>query len=275
MKIEVNGLTVPEVVIDREIIRLKQAEPKRSEEEIKKTVEQHLIRQALLREAAHRADKPVSVEEVEAAYRNFIGGFGGEENFLQQNNLKQEQVPMVKNDIALNLKVEKFLEDLTKNVLLPRDEKLKEYYDANPRLKKAPPSTSASHILKQPGPGVYEAMCDIRQKLMDGADFAETATECSDSREPEGKLGFFPRGNMVPEFDDIVFSMNVGEISPVFRSPYGYHIVKVTDKKPAHDTTFEEVKERVKTEVMGKMREIVVNEWLDKQIKSAKITVTQ
>jgi len=83
----------------------------------------------------------------------------------------------------------------------------------------------------------------IRQQLLDGANFEEFAKKysaCPLSAKQGGDLGEFGRGKMVKSFDDAAFSQKVGEIGPVFRSPYGYHIVKVashTQKKEATDST--------------------------------------
>ncbi len=275
MKIEVNGLQVPEQVYDREIARLKQAHPQVEEKEIVEKVKDHLVRQALLRAATAQANIGVPAEEVELSYRNFIQGFGGEEAFLKSHGLTPEQIPLVKDDIALNLEVEKFLDSLTQYVVLPKEEKLREYYDRDTRFHKAPPMVRASHILKRPGPGVYDAICAIRERVMNGENFGKVATDCTESNEIEGDLGFFPRGVMVPEFEDIVFSMGVGEISPVFRSSLGYHIVKVMDKREAHQTTFEEVEEELKRVVLSKMRESVINAWIEKELKTAQVSISE
>ena len=73
----------------------------------------------------------------------------------------------------------------------------------------------------------------IRDKLIDGADFAETAIEFSDcaSASSGGDLGFFGRGSMVKSFEDAAFSLMPGEISEVVETQFGYHIIKVDEKK--------------------------------------------
>jgi parvulin-like peptidyl-prolyl isomerase len=83
---------------------------------------------------------------------------------------------------------------------------------------------------------------EIRQKIVQGADFADLArAESNDSGSSAkgGDLGFFKRGQ-VPSFDDAVSALPVGELSQPVKTPYGYHIVKVEEKKPAR--TFEELR---------------------------------
>ncbi|HMB70341.1 MAG TPA: peptidylprolyl isomerase, partial [bacterium] len=69
--------------------------------------------------------------------------------------------------------------------------------------------------------------------IVDGADFAEEAKDWSDdsSSERGGDLGFFSRGDMVPEFEEVAFSLDPGDVSEVFSSPFGYHVVKVEEKR--------------------------------------------
>ncbi len=81
--------------------------------------------------------------------------------------------------------------------------------------------------------GKLVQMREIQNRLNQGADFAALATEVSDcpSRERGGDLGFFSRGMMVKPFEDAAFSLNVGEISGIVRSEFGFHLIKVEEKR--------------------------------------------
>jgi peptidyl-prolyl cis-trans isomerase SurA len=105
--------------------------------------------------------------------------------------------------------------------------------------------TRASHILFRLGPNptpeetltVWNKAVDVINQLKSGKDFAELAQEVSEdpsARQNKGDLMFFTAGQMVGEFEDAAFSLRPGEInrSPV-RTPFGYHIIKVTDRRPA------------------------------------------
>ena len=93
----------------------------------------------------------------------------------------------------------------------------------------------ASHILiSSITPDAEEKAQGILQQLRDGADFAELAKEHSDdpgSAVEGGELGFFKRGMMVPEFEEVAFSLEPGETSDLVATSYGFHIIKVTDVK--------------------------------------------
>ncbi len=155
------------------------------------------------------------------------------------------------------------------------DEKLKETYDRDlERMYKKPEMVKASHILvkvdKSPKPAKAEteegktedkkeedpkkeAMDQINKILAEAklpeADFAALAKKYSQcpSSEKGGDLGFFPReGAMVEPFAAAAFTLKVGEISGVVESPFGYHIIKVTDRTPESVTSFEEAKEGIR-----------------------------
>ncbi len=103
----------------------------------------------------------------------------------------------------------------------------------------------ASHILVDSEATAQE----VRNKLLAGADFAELAKEYptdTNNNENGGELGFFSKGNMVAEFENVAFALAVGEISEPVKTEYGYHIIKVEEKQAAKEATYEECQALVK-----------------------------
>ncbi len=109
-------------------------------------------------------------------------------------------------------------------------------------------TVNASHILVE----TEEIAKEVMDKLAEGEDFKELAMEYSScpSKDQGGELGEFPRGAMVPEFEDAAFSMNVGEISEPVQTQFGYHIIKLNAKNAPEDTKFEDVAAEVRSEAM-------------------------
>lgn len=146
------------------------------------------------------------------------------------------------------------------------DEDVKTYYDANKDKLKEPAKIRASHILVD---SESEAK-DILAKLGSGADFAALAKEKSKcpSKEKGGDLGFFSRGQMVPEFEAAAFSIQVGQLSDVIKTQFGYHIIKVEEKIPERELSFDEIKDRLKQMLLAdKQRErleVLLKELKDK-----------
>jgi len=127
-----------------------------------------------------------------------------------------------------------------------------EYYKQNEEDYNTPEQVRASHILLKVAPTATEeekaaAKAKIEKllkEIKEGADFATLARENSDcpSKAKGGDLGFFERGAMVKPFEDAAFAMQPGQMSDVVETQFGYHIIKVTDRKSAGVTPFEKAK---------------------------------
>ena len=123
--------------------------------------------------------------------------------------------------------------------ITPTDQEVQEYYDINMSQYSTPGQVRARHILLRVEDDTDEATVEARAaeltaELRDGGDFDALAREHSDDEgtAPQGgDLGLFGRGRMVPEFEAVAFDMEVTEISDPVRSPFGFHIIQVTEKQ--------------------------------------------
>ncbi|MEW6326118.1 MAG: peptidylprolyl isomerase [Thermodesulfobacteriota bacterium] len=152
------------------------------------------------------------------------------------------------------------------------DKEINNYYSEHKTEFEDPEMVKARHILaKVPAeakPDDWVAaetrIRGIKKRLDGGEDFAAVAQDSSEdpgSKDKGGDLGFFPRGQMVPEFEKAAFALKTGEVSEPIKTAFGYHIIKVEDRKEAKTKAFEEVEEEVKNrlietkqeEAMGKL----------------------
>ena len=118
---------------------------------------------------------------------------------------------------------------------------------------------------------IKEKMQQILKELRDGADFDDMARKHSDCPENGGDLGYFGRGKMVAEFEDVVFAMEPGQISDVFKTEFGYHIATVTDKKPPMPCPLEHVRELIVRELTEQARQKAIEKFIDAQKAKAVI----
>jgi peptidyl-prolyl cis-trans isomerase C len=136
--------------------------------------------------------------------------------------------------------IAKFMMDIT----VP-DEDVQSFYNENPNQFIAPDSIRASHILLP----TEEQASTIIAEIKNGKTFDTAAREYSlcPSNEKGGDLSYFSKGQMVPEFEVAAFAMEIGEMSetPV-KTQFGYHIIKITDKKIAQTIPFDAVKENAR-----------------------------
>jgi hypothetical protein len=123
--------------------------------------------------------------------------------------------------------------------LVPTEEEARAYFNAHRRDYEIPEMVRLDYVAFAIGPSdddeadVRMRMSDLAESVRDGEDFAELASIYSDgpSSTNGGDLGWFGRGQMVPEFDDVVFGLEVGEVSDPFRTQFGYHVVQLDDRK--------------------------------------------
>jgi peptidyl-prolyl cis-trans isomerase C len=114
-----------------------------------------------------------------------------------------------------------------------------------------------------------EVAQDILEKLKAGGDFIEIAKEKSTgpSAAQGGDLGYVSKGDLIPEIENVVFALEIGNISDIIKSEYGFHILKVTDKKPEVLKTFEEVKEEILPTLLSTKQKEAFNNLLE-ELKS-------
>ena len=127
----------------------------------------------------------------------------------------------------------------------------------------------ASHIVKNVDESTTEeaALEAIRavQAQITADNFAELANEHSDCKGNGGDLGYFPRGQMVDEFDDVVFAMQKpGETSDVFRTPFGFHIARLVDRRPPGVRPLPEVKDEIEELLYRQKMRRAIDELLDR-----------
>jgi len=125
-------------------------------------------------------------------------------------------------------------------------------YNDNIEQYSTPEQVRASHILfKTEGKddaAVKAKAEEVLKQAKSGADFAELAKKYSEdesSAKNGGDLDYFGKGRMVPEFDQVAFSLQPGQISDLVKSQFGYHIIKVVDKKAATTKTLAEVRQQI------------------------------
>jgi parvulin-like peptidyl-prolyl isomerase len=210
-----------------------------------------LINAELMVQQARAEGIQLPTEEIEAEVQAARAQFASEEEYatyLENAGLSAEDVKreaerrvLMKAYQALVVKGQRVDEETARKV-----------YDANPEQFTEGEQVRAAQILvrcsrEDPQAKRDEAKKRIEEahaRLTEGADFAALAKEYSQAATAAkgGDLGFFPRGVMVPIFEEVAFRTEVGKISPVFETLYGFNIIKVLDKQPPVLKPFAEVK---------------------------------
>lgn len=223
------------------------------------TVDQ-LISDKIVAKEAKKQKINITNEEIKEELEQLKESYGGEEVFNQTLESNNTTLADVEADIKNYLTIKKLLEPEIEIT----DEELKTYFDENKDSFGEAEQVKASHILVEDENKAKE----IKAKLDADEDFAELAKEFStdeSTKESGGELGFFSKGTMVAEFDAAAFTLAVDQISDPVKSEYGYHIIKVEDKKEAKEANFEDSKEEIKEILFEQKMETEYTSWLEKK----------
>ena len=163
--------------------------------------------------------------------------------------------------------VDVFLARLTKDVPPPRNRELAEYYRIHRDSFYMPEVVHAAHIAKNVDENNDEAAAQaaiqaVKLELERGRSFEEVADQLSDCPGRGGDLGYFTRGQMVEEFEAVVFSLLPGQTSEVFRSSFGFHIAKVYDQKPEGLRSLNEVRPQIEQVLLRRKKQDLVDGFL-------------
>ncbi len=229
-------------------------------------------------------DVKVTPEEVNKAFTEVQANFPDAAAFKKQLADAGETEESVKKSIASGLQKQKWLEEQTKDKVALAPDEARKFFDGNTENFKQPEQVRASHILirsekdaKPEDDAAKKKQIEaVAARLKKGEDFATVAKEVSEdpgSKESGGDLNYFERGRMDPEFAEAAFKLDKDGVSEIVRTQFGYHIIKVTDKKAARDIPFDEVKEKIGQYLVEQRRRTAVGEQIDALQKSAKVEV--
>ncbi len=242
---------------------------------MKEKVVSELMVKALLNDEMAKRKIAVSKEELDKAAKDIISKFGTKEQFMQVLKSNGVNYSKFEQDLEEEIKLKKFVDSIA--MVSIGEAEAKKYYNENQDKFKYPERVRASHILISANPEQIKAklheenkdlteeelnkkteeeMQSLKQKAQElykkvknsPSSFAKIAKENSQdsvSAVKGGDLGFFSKDEMVEPFASKAFSMQPNTISEVIQTPYGYHIIKVTDRAEAGIYSFEQTKKEI------------------------------
>ena len=282
MTLIVNGEKIEDAAIQREAERLRphyeqvfsDHDPKEREVQLLDWSKENVIEKTLIEQAAKKDSRKIPDAEIETALAEMKKQYAGNERFAEE--LEAEDEEKIKESIELQMKIERMLQNACKDIPEPSQENVLKFYDENKEQFKSAEQVRVGHIVKHINWQVDEtAAHDIIKKAQDelnnGAVFETLVTKYSDCPDNGGDLGYITRGQMVEEFEDVVFNLGLGEVSGVFRTRFGFHIAKLYDRKQACVHSLEEVKDHIVSELKKQMRSKAADEFVDRLKSKAKI----
>ena len=258
----VNADPISTSQVDRELsgyqqklIRAGKALTPESMVKLRENVVESLIDRSLLYQESVREGIAVSDEEVQEQWSQLRQRFTSEEAYQLALKRMQMDENQMRDEIRRANAIRKLIDKFFGNTATISDEEALAFYKSRQHEFVRPEEVQARHILLRPDPkGGEEAkqeavkkLQELRKNIVEGKDFAELARSHSQcpSAEKGGDLGFFSREKMAKPFSDAAFALQPGELSDVVETQFGYHLIKLEERRPEGVIPFEEVRDGV------------------------------
>lgn len=212
---------------------------------LKNNITEQLVNSTLLYQYAEKQNINVTAADLDREVEEIKSSFSSEQEFndaLRKNNLTLNQL---KDNLKRQIRIDKAVQNEYDKINIS-DEEIVQYYEENKSAFFQPEKRQISHILVED----EEEAELLRNQLNEGLiEFEQTAKDKSicPSAEQGGDLGYIMRGQMVPEFEEVAFSLEKGQLSNVVKTEYGYHILQCGDIQEEKQLTLDEARDSIKS----------------------------
>ena len=281
----VNGAAIDAVELRRakKVLLRGQTVPAEQQAALDKQAMEQLISAELLYQASAKLEFKDLDKQIDDKVAQGKARFKDEQEFKKAIKDLEMDEKELREYTRRDLLISRFVETAFMSKVAVSEAEIRAFYDQNPDKFKRDETVKASHILigadsktsADDRKKAREKAEKLRKELAGGADFATLAkgnSTCPSSQQG-GDLGFFGKGQMVPAFEKAAFALKPGEISDVVETQFGYHVIKLTEKKAAETTDFKDVKAKIEEFVKGQKVNEAIQKYLAETRKSAKIEV--
>ncbi|MEY8735495.1 peptidylprolyl isomerase [Peribacillus frigoritolerans] len=226
-----------------------------------------LITNKLVELEAEKAGIKIKDEEIQKEIDVMVESYGDEKSLKEQLEASGSSMDALKKDIVVYLQTKKLVEPR----ITVTDDEISTYFEDNKDTFAQAEQVEASHILVED----EKTAKKVAKELAAGGDFAKLAAEYSTDTETAdngGSLGYFGKGDMVEEFEDVAFDLDINKVSDPVKTEYGYHIIKVTGKKEAKKANLEDSKDVIKETLLSERLQEEYPVWLAEVKKDHDIT---
>jgi peptidyl-prolyl cis-trans isomerase C len=251
---QVNGEEIGRAEFEQTVQNIQQRAgrdvPADQRDQVYRGVLDDMIAMRLLKQEVARRRLTTTDEELAAAMKQLRGQFPSEEAFKQALASQKLTLAKLREETRTQLLVNKMLAQEVGAQVVVTPSEVTAFYEKNPDRFQQPEAVHASHVLISVPEGSAPAAKaaarakaeDVLKQARGGADFAKLArTHSNDaSAQRGGDLGFFPKGQMVPAFEAAAFALAPNQVSDIVETPFGFHVIKVLEKRPAQKVPFGE-----------------------------------
>ena len=219
-----------------------------------------LVDHYLVLEYGRQSNITISKKELDSALEVIKKDYPEEEVFREMLLHRYMAYEEWKEGLRRQLLVRKIIAEVYKGISPVTPEEIKAYFDSHgPEFER--PSIVELHQIVTHREEEAKALWERLQK---GERFDELAREYSTAPEAEdgGEVGWISKDELDESIDNVIFSLQVGEISPVVKTPYGYHLFQVQSKRPEGAESLEEAWKEIETKLVQQRQEVLYNDWI-------------
>ena len=234
-----------------------------------------MIDQSLMGQESQKRAYEIDSEQVNLGMKQWISKNGGKKEFAKGKHPVIKTQEDLKKEIISQFQFNRLLEEETTCEPVSEDE-AKKYYDARPDLFESEILLTASHILKMAKTEDEFAEAEkkiiaLRTQITEGEDFVKLVKEESDDSQNDGHLGTFGKGRMVVPFEKAAFSLKPDELSEPVKTQFGWHLIKLLERKEPEVTPFSGVKEKIIEYLGERKKDSIFEKFLDQLKEKAEI----
>ncbi|MHC4073302.1 MAG: peptidylprolyl isomerase [Planctomycetota bacterium] len=282
MAFVVNGEKIEDSAIQQEVERLRpdyervfaDQDPKEKETQLLDWSRENVIERVLINQDAQKNGGAIPGDKVEATLAKLKEQYEDPQQLYKDFDTDGDD--KIKEAIEAQMRIEQTLSNVCKGVSKPSKSAIKEYYEQNKDQFRTEERIRVAHIVKHVNwqtdeESAFQAISQAHEELKNGAAFEMVVDKYTDCADNGGDLGFIMKGQMVEEFEDVVFNLGVGQMSGIFRSRFGFHIAKVYAREPKGVVGLEDVQERIVETLEEQMRGKAIDHFVDELRSKAKI----
>jgi peptidyl-prolyl cis-trans isomerase C len=239
----------------------------------------------LLAQEARRRELSIDAAELDGIMGQIDQQSGGRDALTESLTASGVPYDTLRNAVEESELAQRLIDTTVRPGLQVTDDEDQAFYTSNPQNFQAPEQVRARHVLVKVGQEAGEQereqararADDVRQRAVAGEDFAGLARELSEgpSADQGGDLGFFSEGQMVQPFSDAAFALQPGEISEVVETRFGFHVIKVEERRAAGVRPLDEVREPLRNALLERKVEAGVAELVESLRAKAEIVPSQ
>lgn len=282
MAFVVNGEKIEDSAVKQEVERLRpdyervfaDQDPKEREAQLLDWSKENVIERVLISQEAKSNGGKIPSEKLEETLARLKEQYEDPKQMHKDFNTDDDE--KIKQDIETQMRVEQTLNKVCENMPKPSKTAIKEFYEENKDQFRTPERIRVAHIVKHVNwqtdeESAYRAINAAHEEMANGASFEMVVDKYTDCADNGGDLGFIMKGQMVEEFEDVVFNLGIGQTSDIFRTRFGFHIAKVYSRQPEGIADLEVVQDRIIETLQEQMRSKAIDDFVDNLRSKAKI----